>query len=263
MEETPEAPAATPRAAGRRSAWLVPGGLLLLLVFLTVNVLANGPLVAVDRHVRSAVHAQATSAAWRWLASGRFAPAQIVTDLGSVKIAGVVLAVCAIAVAVRHRSLRPLLVAAAGGALLAATDIPAKILIGRPGPGFTSLPPGAWGEFPSGHASTAGVCYGLAALLLTAGPQAFSGRGRLPGLPQRRAAAAVTVAICFLVGAALVWCDYHWLTDVVAGWTLAALIVWIVWRAQRLWPGSWQLRKAGPAERDTALTGHSAKEHDG
>ena len=263
MEQTREVPAATPRAAGRRPAWLVPGGLILLLAFLTANVLANGPLVAVDRRVRSAVHAQATSAAWRWLASGRFAPAQLVTDLGSVKIAGPVLAACAIAVAVRHRSVRPLLVAAAGGVLLAATDIPAKILIGRPGPGYTSLAPGAWGDFPSGHASTSGVCYGLAALLLTAGPQALPWRGRLSGTAPRRAAVAVTVAICFLVGVALVWCDYHWLTDVVAGWTLAALIVWIVWRAQRLWPGGRQLRNTGHGEPDTALTGHSAKEHDG
>jgi len=246
MEQIRQAPAATPQAARRGPVWLVPGGLVLLLAFLTANVLANGPLVAVDRRVRSAVHAQATSESWRWLASGRFAPAQLVTDLGSAKIAGAVLAVCAIAIAVRHRSLRPLLVAVAGGVLLAATDIPAKILIGRPGPGYTSLPPGAWGEFPSGHASTAGVCYGLAALLLTAGPQAFSWRGRPPGRPQRLAAAGVTVAICFLVGTALVWCDYHWLTDVLAGWTLAALIVWIVWRAQRA----------------PALTRLWAKEHD-
>ena len=27
------------------------------------------------------------------------------------------------------------------------------------------------------------------------------------------------------VGAALVWCDYHWFTDVVAGWALSALLI--------------------------------------
>jgi undecaprenyl-diphosphatase len=31
--------------------------------------------------------------------------------------------------------------------------------------------------------------------------------------------------VCFLVGVALIWCNYHWFTDVVAGWALAAIIV--------------------------------------
>lgn len=236
-------PAAPRQAGGWRSAWLVPGGLVLLLVFLTVNVLAGGPLVGVDRRVRSVVHAEATSPAWRWLASGRLAPAQLVTDLGSAKIAVPVLAVSALVMAARHRSLRPLLTAAGGGALLAATVIPAKILIGRPGPGYTRLAPGGWGDFPSGHASTAGVCFGLAVLLLAPGSQART---------LRRVLAWVVAAVCFLVGAALVWCDYHWVTDVVAGWALAALIVWVVWRAQLRWPDGWQVRCGGRARRDTA-----------
>ena len=33
-----------------------------------------------------------------------------------------------------------------------------------------------------------------------------------------------------LVGAALVWCDYHWASDVLAGWALSALIVWLALR---------------------------------
>jgi Family of unknown function (DUF5682)/PAP2 superfamily len=45
--------------------------------------------------------------------------------------------------------------------------------------------------------------------------------------------AVAAATICFLVGAALVWCDYHWLTDVAAGWALAALIVWAVGQAQQ------------------------------
>jgi undecaprenyl-diphosphatase len=206
-----------------RSRWSLPGGLVLLLALLTANVLADGPLLSLDRRIRRVVHAQATSAGWRWLAAGRFAPAQLITDLGAAKIAAAVLAVTALAVAFRRRSMRPVLIAAAGGALLAATVIPGKILIGRPGPGYTTLPGGDWGNFPSGHASTACVCYGLAVLLLTAGRLA-------PGL--RRAAMAVTAAVCFLVGCALVWCDYHWFTDVAAGWALGTLIVWAVWHVQ-------------------------------
>jgi undecaprenyl-diphosphatase len=257
MEETRAEPAVPGRPALRRQ-WPVPAGLVLLLAFLTASVLAGGPTVGLDRRFQAAVQAQARSAAWHWIGAGRLAPAQLITDLGSVRIAVPVLAIAAIAVAVRRRSLRPLLAAAAGGALLAATVIPAKILIGRPGPGFATLLPGGWGDFPSGHASTAGVCYGLAALLLTAGLPAGTPRGvpggRPPGLTWRRpAAAAATAAVCFLVGAALVWCDYHWLTDVVAGWALAALIVWIVWQVQQRWPRGWQLRRAGTAQRDRAF----------
>jgi membrane-associated phospholipid phosphatase len=223
MEQTRAAPAAAPDDAGWRSPWLVPGGLIPLLALLTANVLAGGPLVAMDRRVRDVVHAQATAPGWRWLADGRLAPAQLLTDLGVTMVAVPVLAVCVVIAAARLRSLRPVAIAAAGLAVLAATVIPGKILIGRPGPGFASLPHGSWGDFPSGHASTAGVCYALAVLLLTTGPAAS--RARKAGL-------AAVAAVCFLVGVALVWCDYHWVTDVIAGWALAALIVWAVWRVQ-------------------------------
>jgi undecaprenyl-diphosphatase len=250
MEQSRPVPVAASRATWWRSPSLVPGGLVLLVAVLTGNVLARGPLLAVDRRVRSVVHAQATSAAWRWLGSGRFAPAQLVTDLGWAKIAVPVLAMSALMVAVRRRSLWPLLVAAAGGGLLAATVIPAKILIGRPGPGYARLAPGAWGDFPSGHASTAGVCYGLAVLLVTAGTQTRT---------VRRAAMAAVAVVCFLVGVALVWCDYHWLTDVVAGWALAAFIVWIVWRARRWWPGGWRLRGPETGQPD-AVSGRTAQQ---
>jgi membrane-associated phospholipid phosphatase len=260
MEDSGAAPAATPRAARWRPFWM-PAGLLLFLVFLTVNVVAGGPLVALDRHIRGAVHRQATSATWRWLTNGRLAPAQLITDLGAVEIAGSVLAVTALVIAIRLRSLRPVITAAAAAALLAATVIPGKILIGRPGPGYAVLTHGAWGDFPSGHASTAGVCYGLTALLLTAQLQART---------LRRAVAAVAAAVCFLVGVALVWCDYHWFTDVLAGWALAALIVWAVWQAQQR-VASWHrpgpastaqshIRQSHAAERHTAER-HTAEEH--
>jgi membrane-associated phospholipid phosphatase len=250
MERPGAARAASLRVAWWRAPWAAPGGLVLLLTLLTVSVLAGGPLMAADRAIRNAVQAQATSAGWRWLSAGRLAPAQLITDLGSARIAGVVLSATAIAMAVRRRSVRPLVIAAAGGGLLAATVIPAKILIARPGPGYATLPAGGWGEFPSGHASTAGVCYGLAVLLLTVLPGTVNAPGAV-NMPEagklRKAASAVAVAVSFLVGVALVWCDYHWFTDVVAGWALAALIIWVVWQAQRR-VTSWPSRKPGRTE---------------
>ena len=166
-------------------------------------------------------------------------------------MAGSVLAVTVIVIAIRLRSLRPVITAVLAAALLAATVIPGKILIGRPGPGYTVLAHGAWGDFPSGHASTAGVCYGLTALLLTAQLQART---------LRRGLAAMAAAVCFLVGAALVWCDYHWFTDVAAGWALAALIVWAVWQAQQRLT-SWHRQVPGGMERSGAGQGGTAEPH--
>ncbi len=139
----------------------------------------------------------------------------MLVDLGNYRVAVPVLAVCALVVAARHRTPRPLLAACAAVVLLLATVTPAKILIRRPGPGLATLGRGSLGIFPSGHTTTATVCLGMAAALL------------LPDLPATagRAVMAAVTALCVLVGLALVWCDYHWFSDVVAGWALAALIV--------------------------------------
>jgi membrane-associated phospholipid phosphatase len=216
------------RSAARLQPWLVTGGLLLLLAILTVNVLVHGPLVRLDEHIRATVQARALSPGWYWLRDGPRAPAQLVADLGRTPLAIPVLAVAAIVVSVARRSLRPLAAAAIGVTLLLATVIPAKILIGRPGPGLTSATQGELGVFPSGHTSTACVCYSLAVLLVVAGQ---------PGWVRRPAVACLAV-LWLLVGAALIWCDYHWFTDVAAAWALSALIVrftlWVTgqgWRA--------------------------------
>jgi membrane-associated phospholipid phosphatase len=223
MDETRAAPAATFRAARRpwrswrSSLWLAPGLPALILVFLTINVLAGSPLLEVDRWIRDVVQAQANSAAWRWLGDTPSAPAQIIVEFGSNQVAIPVLAACALIAYLRRRSVRALLAAGACVVLLLVTVIPAKILIARPGPGPTQahITPGGLGVFPSGHTTTASVCFLLGALLLVPGL-----RARI-----RTALVAFAVLVCFLVGVALIWCNYHWFTDVVAGWALAAIIV--------------------------------------
>lgn len=206
-------------------------GLVLILVVLTVNVLADGPLVGADRRIRAAVEARATAPAWRWLSDSWHAPAQLLVDLGNYQVAVPVLAVCALIAAARQAALRPLLAAFAGVVLLLVTVTAAKIAIGRTGPGLSTVGSGGLGVFPSGHTTTVTVCLGLAVMLLFPRP-ALRSRGR----PARVAVAAVA-AVCLLVGAALVWCDYHWFTDVVAGWALAVLIIqaalWLSRRSPR------------------------------
>jgi len=188
---------------------------VLVLVLLTVNVLAGGPLVGADQRIRAAVQARATAPAWRWLSDSWHAPAQLLVGLGSYQVAVPVLAACALVAAARRRTLRPLLAALVGVVLLLVTVTAAKIAVGRTGPGLTTLGSGGLGVFPSGHTTTAAVCLVLAVLLLFP-----DGLARA-----KRAAVAAVAVVCLLVGAALVWCDYHWFTDVVAGWALAVLII--------------------------------------
>jgi membrane-associated phospholipid phosphatase len=214
MDETHAAPAATFRGQ-RRPPWLVPGVLALILAFLTVSVLANSPLLDVDTWIRNAVQAQAHSARFRWLEGYRYAPDYLLVDLGNNQVAVPVLGLSALIAVIRDRSVRPLLAAVVAVVLLLGIVIPAKILIGRAGPGLPPVAHGALGVFPSGHSSTSSVCLGLAAVLLAQG---------LPGWA-RRAVLTIMVTVCFLVGVALIWGDYHWFTDVVGGWLLAALIV--------------------------------------
>jgi membrane-associated phospholipid phosphatase len=227
-------PAVVPRTPGARPAWwrlswLVPGGLLLIFVLLTINVLAHGPLIGVDHRIRSVVQARATSPGLRWLSDRRYSPAQLIVDLGGYQVAVPILAACALIATARFRTRRPMLAAAVAVVLLVTVVTAGKILIGRTGPGLTTVGAGGLGVFPSGHTATASVCLGLAVALL------------LPGLSAtaRRIAVAAVAGVCLLVGVALVWCDDHWFTDVLAGWALAGLIIQAAVTASRLPPPRW------------------------
>jgi membrane-associated phospholipid phosphatase len=218
-----EAPAPPRRPATRPSSRLISGALLLILVVLTIDVLVHGPLTGLDDRIRAVVQARADSPSWRWLSDTPRRPALLVTDLGRYTVAGPILAVVAVVLAIRRHTLRPVLIAVTGVVLLLGTVIPAKIIIGRPGPGLPAVLPGQLGVFPSGHTSTACICFSLAVLMLVAGQPARTRYLALAGL-----------ALLWLgVGAALVWCDWHWLTDVVAGWALSGLLIQLTFWVNR------------------------------
>ena len=218
-----EAPAPPRRPATWPYSRLISGALLLILVVLTVDVLVHGPLTALDERIRAGVLARADSPAWRWLSDTPHSLAPLLTDLGMNTVAVPVLAAVAVALAVRRRTLRPVLIAATGVVLLLGAVLPAKVIIGRPGPGLPAVLPGQLGVFPSGHTSTACICFSLAVLMLVAGQPARTRYLALAGL-----------AVLWLgVGVALVWCDYHWFTDVVAGWALSALVIQLTFWVNR------------------------------
>jgi membrane-associated phospholipid phosphatase len=200
-------------------------------------VLVHGPLTGLDERIRAAVLARADSPAWRWLSDSPHRPAPLLTDLGMYAVAVPILAAVAVALAIRRHTLRPVLIALTGIVLLLGTVIPAKIIIGRPGPGLPAVLPGQLGVFPSGHTSTACICFSLAVLMLVAGQPART----------RHLALAALALLWLGVGVALVWCDYHWFTDVVAAWALSGLLIQLTFwinRAGRPWTAARCNRRA-------------------
>lgn len=178
----------------------------LLFGLITWQVVVRGPLVGVDERVSRGL-----------LRPDRFS--ELLSDLGNVQIAVPVLAVVLGYVAVRGRRagvgvwwVAPV-TAAVVMALVPVVVVPVKALVGRGG--TAAVPPGS-GYFPSGHAATAVVAYGAAALVL------------LPWLRKvwpRRAVTAGAGAVDLGVGYGLVRRGYHWPLDVVAAWCLGCVLL--------------------------------------
>ncbi|ATL30848.1 phosphatase PAP2 family protein [Streptomyces formicae] len=181
----------------------------LLFALLTWQVVAEGPLRAADER------------AGRALVGSRIPgrAAEFLADLGNITVAVPVLA-AVIAYVSWHlrragtfRWWLPGLAAAVTMACVPALVAPLKSLITRPGPpGMT----GEGGFYPSGHAATALVAYGAAALLLL--PLLHSAYGR-------RELVIGCALLNVAIGFGLVRQGYHWPLDVVASWLLSAMLL--------------------------------------
>ncbi|WP_406286994.1 phosphatase PAP2 family protein [Embleya sp. NBC_00896] len=184
-----------------------------MLLVLTVAVVAESdPLRTLDRTVRDAVRDLAAGPGTAWLDG----PAHALADLGGPVPGGIVLAAAALFATRRLRRAYPILVCLGAVAVVMIAVIGGKDLIGRPGPGESPVTADQWGFFPSGHTATSTICYGLAVLLL----------GRVGSAAARRRWHAGAAVLCALIGFALLWCDYHWLADVVAAWALCGIVLW-------------------------------------
>ncbi|MEV4441438.1 phosphatase PAP2 family protein [Streptomyces sp. NPDC049577] len=135
--------------------------------------------------------------------------AHVLADLGDTAVALPVL-VAAMAWSVL-RSRRWVPVAAAGLAMAAvpAVVVPLKTWIARPAPPGPLAGVAHDGFFPSGHAATAAVAYGAAALLV------FRTWRWMP----------VYALLNAGVGLGLVRCGYHWPLDVLGAWCLAGVLL--------------------------------------
>lgn len=180
------------------------------LALVTVQVLAeDGPLILID----FAVHRLALDQRWPDL----YPLAKGFELLGQRGLVYLIAAVVGAVVAWRARSWRPVIVLA--GSLITLNLIvgTTKMLTGRRKPFTDQIDVFEGGViFPSGHAANVVLVWGIVCYLLLR-----YGRWRLS---PRSMAAGVAVASLAL-GAASIYLDTHWVSDLLAGWLVGALVL--------------------------------------
>ncbi|MFD9719464.1 phosphatase PAP2 family protein [Streptomyces sp. NPDC059076] len=179
---------------------------LLTFAVVTWQVAVDGPLRALDERISS-----------RIVGHGPPAFTELLADLGNLAVALPVLG-ASLAYAYWREGLRRWREAV--GVVLAMAAVPAlvvplKALLDRPGP-LTD----ATGYYPSGHAATALVAYGGAALLLSP-------------LLRRPWAMPVALVLTLATGIGLVLRGYHWPLDVIGSWALCGALLVVVTRCRR------------------------------
>lgn len=215
--DRPGRPGTPPPVPGRLTFLFATGALgAVLFALLTWQVTSHGPLIG--RDLRVLRWFQRTAAAHpRW-----DTPAHYVCKLGNVEVAVPVLLAAIVLAAVLGRWARlvrwwlPPLAAAVAMAAVPVIVSLVKAAVVRPAPGRIHPRSDGYGYFPSGHTATSAMAYGLSALLVVPFVRWAAVRAVL---------VIATVLLLGAVGAALVWCDYHWPVDVLGSWCLTATLM--------------------------------------
>ncbi|MFB7190485.1 phosphatase PAP2 family protein [Streptomyces sp. NPDC056230] len=193
-------PGTTPPVLGRPALLVSPVMSFLALFALTTwQVAAVGPLRGLDERTGRAV-----------VGHGPGRLTELLADLGNMQLALPVLG-CAIVWALVRGARREPLYAALTMAMVPLLVVPLKAWIARPGP-LTD----ATGYYPSGHAATAAVAYGTAALLVA------------PYVRRSWMMPVAAVSLTAATGIGLVLRGYHWPLDVLGSWFLCGplLLPW-------------------------------------
>ena len=96
-----------------------------------------------------------------------------------------------------------------------------KLLYARPRPAFDLHPTMIDSfSFPSGHTSNSMTAFVLFALLVVPAES-------------RKAALAIAIPLAVLVGLTRPFLGVHWPSDIVGGWCLAGVAIWIVMRLEK------------------------------
>ncbi|MGC5660031.1 phosphatase PAP2 family protein [Micromonospora sp. WMMD723] len=210
----------------RPAGWWYDLLLLTALVALT-GALATGHLFGVDRAVADWAGAHRPTAAY-WVA-------RVLNLLGQGTPLTLLAAALGVLLAVRLRSVRPVLPPVVAFVLTLLTIGPLKVWTARPAPSASvkepflppeqtlplfqhDLPVRYAQSYPSGHVANAIVWYGVLALLLV--PLLRTVGRRMPP----RLATAVRVVPPLVVLCTTTYLGWHWLTDSVAGLLLGLLL---------------------------------------
>jgi membrane-associated phospholipid phosphatase len=166
--------------------------------------LDNGLLLRLDLPVQRAVEGHRVG----WVTSAM----KIVTWLGASPVGWALVGVVALWVFLKGRPRVAFVLAIAFG-LSVAVKFPLKALIDRSRPSLAPLVHASGAAFPSGHALTAFVVFGLLPLVL------------LPTGPSRIVAWLGSALIVLAVGFSRIYLGEHWLTDVIGSYLLGTVFV--------------------------------------
>ncbi|WP_406345590.1 phosphatase PAP2 family protein [Streptomyces sp. NBC_00648] len=189
-----------------------------------------GPLMAQDRAVADGLHRRAVAE------PGLTHVNRVLTDwVWDTWTMRALLAVVVVALFVRGGR-RLALWAAATSALGTFVQQSLKAALGRERPSWPDpVDSASYAAFPSGHALTVTVTFGLLLWLTVA-------RGARPAV--RRAVAAAGAVSMLGVGFTRVYLGVHWLSDVVGGWLIGAALVALSVAAY----GRWGANRPHPAD---------------
>ncbi len=150
--------------------------------------------------------------------------AHLLTFLGSEVVVSVAWLILAL-VLLERRGPRIAGLSAIAMAISASLTVGAKLAIGRPRPTAIDRlgPLDSSYSFPSGHALNSAVLLGLACLLLV---PLLRDRG------VRLVAYGAATLLAVGIGASRVYLGYHWTTDVLASWAIAATLLMVAHAAQ-------------------------------
>ena len=195
-------------------------------LFVTLQVLTNGPLIEIDRYFNDLDRP-------RFTGLSQFIIRRL-DDLGLRSVSGIALLIVAIFIARKFKTYRPFNLGLLAFISLNVVVGSFKYALGRTKPreGFDLLHAGGM-SYPSGHASNAILIWGIIAYLIYRYAHVDRYRGRLASAAV--GLLAITVCVVSLVR------NTHWFSDLFGGLLLGAALLVLIIAIDRFFPSDSQL----------------------
>lgn len=203
---------------------------LAVFVLVTADVLAGGPLTALDRVISREVRSTGLPGAG-WGRPWQRELDQLV-NFGDREVVGSIVLLTLGWICWRARTVLPLLRLAVLAVVTVATVYGLKVAIGRPAPSGVHDVTEMLRSYPSGHTATAVVMWGVLAAVVAEHPDV--------GV-SRRVAGVLSWLGPLLTMVGMLLRDYHWLTDLLG----AAAVVVVLLQVERLALAHWRRVRRG------------------